>query len=205
MEKNIKKGHPLWKILNPHVAKCSYSTMPNMASKIGSRNNKIEATNLKLSQRACSCPKTRKGQKVNCEWGGKCLIEGVVYKCEGKVKGKDILKWEYIGETGGNIKKRISNHLSTFKYRAKIAQTTLTEKMWEEKDRGEQTDLIWSRMAMARARGANQKNCNLCSKETLLLMNRGPKSLNKNEELGGYCPHKRKFLLCNSKGPKTPD
>ena len=36
---------------------------------------------------------------------GKCLVEGVVYKCEGKPIGGTANKWEYIGETGGNIKK----------------------------------------------------------------------------------------------------
>ena len=137
--------------------------------------------------------------------GGKCLLEGVVYKCEGRREGESETKWEYIGETGGNIKKRISTHMSTFKIRAATPQTTLTNKMWEEKDRGEQSVLKWSKLAYAQARKPNQKNCNLCSKETLLLMDRSKNSLNKKEELGGYCPHRRKHLICNIMGRKTPD
>ena len=89
--------------------------------------------------------------------------------------------------------------------RAKIPQTTLTTQMWKEKDRGEVSELKWSRLAMAKARIPNQSNCNLCSKETLLLMERSSNSLNKNEELGGYCPHRRRHLLCNIKVAKTPD
>ena len=107
-------------------------------------------------------------------------MEGLVYKCEGK-KGdnNEENKWEYIGETGGNIKKRISNHISTFKHRAEIPQTTLTARMWEEKDRGEKTKLVWSKLAIARPIKPNQKACNLCSKETILLMSRSKNSLNK--------------------------
>ena len=131
-------------------------------------------------------------------------MEGVVYKSEGKPKGGTVNKWEYIGETGGNIKKRISNHISSFKIRAKIPQTTLTDIIWVEKDRGEETDLVWSRMAMARPRSANKKNCNLCSKETLLLMCRSSNSLNKKEELGGYCPQQKKVSNMQYKSPKEP-
>ena len=126
MEKHIKREHPLWKILNPHTAKCSYATMPSMASKIGSANNRVEMKNNKVEDRTCSCPKTRGGKPTTCEWGGKCLLEGVIYKCEGRREGENQTKWEYIGETGGNIKKRISTHMSTFKIRAATPQTQIT-------------------------------------------------------------------------------
>ena len=57
-------------------------------------------------------------------------------------------------------------------------------------------------MARAKACGPNQSRCNLCCKETLLLMDRGSLSLNKREEMGGYCPHKRAHLICAIKSNK---
>ena len=41
------------------------------------------------------------------------------------------------------------------------------------------------------------KNCNICSKETLLLQRRSKTNINSREEIGGYCPHRRKWLLAN--------
>ena len=73
MENHIKRNHPLWKILNPHVAKCSYSTMPSMAGKIGSTNNRIEKNNSNNRERTCSCPKTKGGKPYKCEWGESAL------------------------------------------------------------------------------------------------------------------------------------
>ena len=89
--------------------------MPNMACKIGSNNNKIEKENEKEKEsKTCNCPKTKGGKRYQCRWGGKCMMEGWLYKCTGKdIQGTK--KWEYIGLMGGKIKIRISNHYQTFK------------------------------------------------------------------------------------------
>ena len=110
---------------------------------------------------------------------------------------KKVLKWEYIGCTGGNIKARISEHYSSFKNKEKINATKLSEQMWKEKERGEVTELTWEKMRRAPARKPNQKSCNLCNFETMEIMRRGTLSLNSREELGGYCPHRRGYLLEN--------
>ena len=39
--------------------------------------------------------------------------------------------------------------------------------------------------------------CNICNKETLLLQKRSKLNVNSKEEIGGYYPHKRGWLLCN--------
>ena len=69
--------------------------------------------------------------------------------------------------------------------------------MWKEKEVGEVSKLTWEKLRKAVPRKANQKSCNLCNYKTLEIMRRGSLSLNSREELGGYCPHRRGFLLEN--------
>ena len=125
------------------------------------------------------------------------MEEGTVYKCKGCDTNNKNLKWEYIGCTGGNMKVRISEHLNSFKNKEKIHATKLSERMWNEKDSGEQTKLSWEKLRKAKARQPNQKSCNLCNYETMEIMRRGKLSINSREKLGGYCPHRRGHLLQN--------
>ena len=129
LAEQIPKGHPLYKVMNEHVIKLSYSTMPNMASKMGSHNNKVEGKQkTKQRSRLCSCPKTKAGKPFTCPFGKKCLEEGIVYKCTG-----DNPNFNYIGLTKGNLKDRISKHDFSFKSFEKEHKTTLSSKMREIK------------------------------------------------------------------------
>ena len=68
--------------------------------------------------------------------------------------------------------------------------------MWEEKEENKFIPkLKWKVIGKAKIRQANDKRCNLCSKETLFIMKRNSKSINSRMELGGYCPHRRVYLL----------
>ena len=74
--------------------------------------------------------------------------------------------------------------------------------MWQNKREGSETKLSWTRVGYAQPRKANQKLCNLCNLETLLILRGSSDQINKRDELGGYCPHKRKFLLQNINSEK---
>ena len=68
LEKHIPRGHPLYPVINIHNTKLSYSTMPCMASKIGSQNNKLEKNNIQQETcRECDCPKTRGALSLNVD------------------------------------------------------------------------------------------------------------------------------------------
>ena len=195
VKKHVNREHPLYGILNEHVCKLSYSMMPNMADKIGEQNCIIENRNkVKDKERMCDCPKMKAGNKYECPWGKSCLKEGWVYKYTA-VSNKEE-KWNYIGLTGGNIKVRISNHKWTAK-KIENSKTTLSKKIIEEREKGNIWEEKWERIAAARPRKANQRNCNICSKETLLLQKRSRDNINSREEIGGYCPHRRKWVLMN--------
>ena len=196
MSKHVQREHPLYAILNEHVCKLSYGTMPSMASKIGAQNNLLEKQCKEKEEiRMCDCPKTKGGEEYNCPWGGTCLKTGWVYKFTARDKNKNE-KWNYIGLTGGNIKVRISNHKWTSK-KVENSKTTLSKRIIEDRENGNTWEEKWERMAAAKPRGANQRNCNICNKETLLLQKRSKFNINSREEIGGYCPHRRKWLLSN--------
>ena len=133
LEIHIPKTHILHSVINAHTVKLSYSTMPNMRAKIGAHNNKVEQINEPRidDSENCDCSKTKKGQKYTCQWGGKCMEKGKVYKCSAVDKDGKII-WNYIGLTGGGIKPRISTHYTTFKYPQYETNTTLSEKVWED-------------------------------------------------------------------------
>ena len=66
----IPRGHPLYPVINEHTTKLSYSTMPNMAMKIGGQNNRVERDSYKKEGgRECDCPKTKGGNPFKCPWG----------------------------------------------------------------------------------------------------------------------------------------
>ena len=169
-----------------------------MGSRIGAHNNRVERDNeVKEDVKECSCPKTKSKKAYKCPWQGKCLQEGWIYKCEGKDINTGKVKWEYIGCTQNNIKVRISEHYNSFKNPEKRQATKLSEVMWEEAEKGVETELKWTRLKRARARGPNGRTCKLCNMETMFLMDRPKHSINSREELGGYCPHRRRHVIEN--------
>ena len=177
--------------------------MPSMTSKIGSQNNKVENNSQKAKKgRECDCPKTKGGKPFKCNWDGKCLNPGMVYKCTARAEdGSEA--WNYIGLTGGKIKARISNHIWECKAKNRC-KTTLSKKVVDEREIGiKARTLHWEKLASAKARGPNQRLCNLCNRETLLLMKRNSLCVNDWEEIGGYCAHRRGWLLQNIKEEKV--
>ena len=110
--------------------------------------------------------------------------------------------FNYIGMTGGNPKDRQSKHYQEWKNNNLRERTKLSIKVWELKDSNENVNIKWSKVAYAKPCRPMDKSCNLCSKEAYYIMKKDEKSINKREEMGGYCPHRRRHLLINSKQNK---
>ena len=83
--------------------------------------------------------------------------------CKGKSKITGEVKWEYTGCTANNIKVRISEHENSFINEEKRNATKLSEIVWEEREKGVESKLEWSRVKHAKARGPNCKMCKLCN------------------------------------------
>ena len=135
--------------------------------------------------------------------GGKCQERNNVYQCTG-LDDKGVKIWSYYGLTEGNMKYRVGNHLQSFRQDRpkREKETSLSEQVWKDRREGIVRKLHWEKVAKAKARGPNNKRCNLCDTETLFILNRPKLSVNTRLELGAYCPHKRKHILANIKSNK---
>ena len=70
LAKHIPKGHVLNKVINCHVTKLAYCTMPNMEARVNTHNSRIQASNEPENEDLkCDCSKTKKGLPNECKWG----------------------------------------------------------------------------------------------------------------------------------------
>ena len=145
-------------------------------------------------QEYAAVPKPKKGNNLPAHGKENASKKA---ECKGINTINGEVKWEYIGCTGNNMKVRISEHNNSFINPQKVHATKLSEKIWDEREKGGKSNLEWSKLKSIKPRKANQKSCNLCNQETLAIMHRSSISINTREELGGYCPHRRVHLLQN--------
>ena len=211
IDKHFPKTHKLHKSINRHTVKVSYSTMNNMGTNITKINTKvIKKSKKKKPRKACNCL-----SKTICPLKGKCNKEeneSVVYK--GLVKCRDeqnniIKPLSYIGCTSNEFKKRWYSHNSTFEQPDHKSPTTLSTYIWKLKNRGLTPMVKWSVLYKAHAFSSGSKQCNLCLKEKLTILEADPKTiLNKRDELLEKCRHKGYFMLkdClkSKKNPQDP-
>ena len=74
MSNNFPKGHFLHPTINQHTVKLSYSTTPNMASKMGAHNNRVEANNQTKGKKGPAlAPKQRAKNHMNADMENRAL------------------------------------------------------------------------------------------------------------------------------------
>ena len=169
--------------------------MNNMGTNITKINTKVMRKKENKNQKNCNCL-----AKTICPLKGKCNKDkSVVYK--GVVKCKDeqnnvIKPLTYIGCTQDTFKNRWYSHNSTFEHADHPNHTTLSTYVWKLKDRNLNPQVKWSVFAKAHAFSSGGKQCNLCLKEKLTILEAEPSEiLNKRDELLEKCRHKGKFKL----------
>ena len=143
----------------------------------------------------CSCPKLKKEQ---CPLDRRCLDKNIIYQAivHNTTENK---KETYIGLTANAFKDRLSTHKQSFKNR-NVNQTTLSNHVWELKDKGVNFDIQYKILDRGKPYAASYKNCSLCIKEkTWIITEPLMATLNKRNELTSKCRHRDKFLLCNYK------
>ena len=121
LDKHFPPSHKYHKIFNRNTVKLSYSCTPNIKSIISSHNKSILRQDPASIEPTCNCR-----DKPNCPLpsNGECRLSAVVYKAT--VSSSEGEK-EYIGLCDSEIKQRISNHKSSFKYETKRNATRLSQ------------------------------------------------------------------------------
>ena len=189
LDRCFKPRNKLYKIINRHLVKISYSCMPNMKSIIDSHNKKLLSNSGTPPDKLCNCQR-----KTECPLRGECLQEAVIYQAT--VTTPTEVK-TYIGSTEKSFKKRFYSHKSDMTHEKNRANTSLATYFWEQKDRGITPTIEWKVIRKCRKYMCGGKRCDVCLSEKLaILKNSDPNLINKKSELMGKCPHKRKWKLC---------
>ena len=186
--KHFPKNNPLSKILNRRMVKISYKTTANMKKIVSAHNQKIlQQSESEKSKKMCNC------QKPPCPLQGKCQTDNLVYQAKVKTDSEE---QTYIGLTATTFKLRLANHKTSFKYESKRGTTTLSNYVWDLKNRGVEYDLEWSLIGRAQPFSPISGICNLCNLEKYhILFTPEMATLNKKDEINNWCPHKVKMLL----------
>ena len=160
------------------------------------------------SERTCNCK-----QKDSCPLEGNCLSDNLVYQatvttinppqnqtppCSPPSQSQPETH-TYIGLTSNTFKTRIANHKKSFNHRKYGKETTLSQKIWELKDAGQNYEIKWKRLENAEPFSPITGVCSLCTLEKwYILFNPELASLNKRNEINNHCFHKVPKLLDNT-------
>jgi hypothetical protein len=166
--------------------------MPNIQQLIANHNRSVINKNVSLepSVKDCNCRNSN-----NCPLDGKCLTSSIIYQAT--VTRQDTQKEEsYIGLTENTFKTRFNGHNNSFRHSNKRNATTLSNYIWSLKDINIPYTLKWKMIAKATPYSPSSKICNLCIKEKYFIICKPHMaSLNRRNELGAECRHRRKHLL----------
>ena len=197
IDKHFPKENPLSKTINRNTVKVSYKTVTNMKKIISGHNSKVlkdEETKTtaeeEVEKKECRCR-----SKDDCPLDGKCESESVVYQAT----VKELVSKEeenYLGLTGNTFKSRYGGHKSSFKNEKQTGETTLSMHIWDLKKKDKQFTIKWKVIDKAKTFNPVTKKCNLCLKEKFYIIFKPELgSLNKRNELGAHCRHKRSLIL----------
>ena len=190
IDKHFPPSNPLSKLINRNTIKMSYRCTPNLARIISGHNSKILSERIpKTEVRKCSCPKNKP-----CPLDGQCLAENIVYQA--KVDSSDGGSQLYIGITAPQFKKRLGNHIKSFKNERYAHETTLSTYIWKLKEQNLDYEIKWKLFTRASPYSPVTDICNLCTKEKyFILFCPEEATLNHRNEIYSHCRHKQAMLL----------
>ena len=131
-------------------------------------------------------------KKKECKLENKCNYCNIVYEAE-IVSEETYEDNKYIGLMSGKIKERIAKHYYDAKTVNMKTATKLTERIWQYKEEGVNYNVRWKVVARATSRKPSQKQCNLCMKENILIMEKSKSNthMNSRDKMGDVCLHRR--------------
>ena len=135
--------------------------------------------------RLCNC---RQQDRAKCPLQGNCQMKGVIYKATVSSPSTSE-EWFYIGLTANTFKTRYNQHNHSFRHKA---DTELSRKVWELKDKGLEYKLSWKVIKRGNPYKPGQRFCDLCAAEKLEIIkcSGDPQMLNERTELIRACMHK---------------
>ena len=137
--------------------------------------------------------------------GGDCVHFDVVYGATVTLIDQDNLPITdedpetYTGQTE-DWKRRYYQHRRSFREADLRTQSTLSEHIWVLKDENQSYSISWHIIEKSTSFNPITLQCKICLGEIVnILQNPAQSSLNKRSETYGFCRHRKKFLIANSK------
>ena len=159
VKKHFPKSSPLHSIFNTKKLKISYKTTPNMSSVIKSHNKKVlSGSVMENAKKGCNC----RGGVETYPMCGRCLDKSMIYKAEVTTTTE---KKHYYGQTFRTFKERFYGHQSDLRSQGKAESTTLSKFVWQERNKGEEPEIKWSKLSSAKPYTLGGRSCPLCLAE----------------------------------------
>ena len=175
--------------------KVSYSCLENVEAKIKKHNKKVLYQPNVKEMLECNCR-----NKELCPLQGKCRTNSVIYECTVGTREETNVEKDYKGVTEGEIKQRITAHMSSFRTVEYRNSSELSKYIWKLKDENKQFDIKWKIIDRSIPYINGSKRCNLCITEKLHIINSNEqRTISKRSELVSKCRHENKFYLSNYK------
>ena len=129
-----------------------------------------------------------------CPLDGQCLETNLVYQATVSHPGGP--DETYIGLCAPTFKKRLANHLKSFKYQKYEKETELSKHIWSLKRKKTNYDIKWKIIEKSKPFNPTTGICSLCTAEKFNIIFRPELgSLNKRNEIRNHCRHKAGLLL----------
>ena len=175
--------------------------MNNLGSIISKHNKQILNKDKVEIVPPCNCDSQPIQGYTGCPLENQqCKKESVIYTCKVTTAGGTET---YTGLTGGQIKTRISQHTTDFKYLKNENNTTLSKQIHHLKKEGIPYHLKWSLLDRGPVYNPITKKCRLCLLEKFyIIFKTDTSSLNKRSELFNTCRHRNQMILEQSQGNK---
>ena len=193
LERHFPERHRYRKIINRNSVKLSYACTENLKAIILKKNRNLirEQHSTQNQKRMCNC----RGGTEKCPVGGECQKDDVIYEATVKT---NVENFTYVGLTSDTFKIRYNGHLCSFRNDRYRSKTTLSQKIWELKDRGEEFNITWRIIkSTVSYQGGGRGKCDLClsEKEEILYRIKKKGCLNTRNELMGKCRHLKRTRL----------
>ena len=193
IDKHFPSHNKYSKIFNRNTVKLSYSCMQNMGCIISNHNKRLSSNQEPDATPPCNC------RKYICPLDGKCRSSAIIYKAKVETADARTSK-EYIGMTETDFKTRFYNHETSFRNHLHRSKTTLSQHVWQLKEKGEPFDVKWELLSKSRPYRCGTRKCDLCLTEKYeILTSKSKNILNKRTEIANSCKHRAKFKLKNIK------
>ena len=159
--------------------------------------------------RTCNCRAGKENCMVTGAASGQCLQSSVVYGAAVKstettlrtLFGEEEVETveTYTGSTEPTLKSRVQGHVTTFRYEKYRTSTRLSRYVHSLKDEGKEYSIDWKILDKQKSYSSISNSCRLCLAECYYILYGDSASINKKNEVWGYCRHMKRHMLSSAK------